>query len=791
MRHSFVARPRILALIESAAARRATFVCAPQGYGKTALLLEYASRVPSAYLALPKRASFARFVGDLARVVAGHAPGISLSFAGAYERALQRSDPAETLAQWFVGHVGDAACTIAIDDLHHGADEKVARFLVSAIERSPSSLRWLVGTESIDENIPISSWLAHGVASLPIGVDELQLDLPGAKKLAQRASSLRTAAEVERLHAATGGVLSDFVFLIRQPHAEDETNFERAAARTFASFDAMEREFVFRSMLLPALALALLERLDGPPSGEILKELRRTAPQIFEDDGIRYHSGFREFARVRLDALPEAERAEYVLGAARALESVGDVAGSLQILVERGDEAEIVRLVERHGFTWIEGEQAHVLHDALAAVGDEARQGHPSIMAVRAMIASLGGRYDVAESLFQRALSATDEPVQRLRIRYYYASDLMRRGRLDAIELLQPDETFFEAPVDLRIAVMSALGATYAIAGELELARKWVDRALDAVGDSRNRVLAARVHHQAAFVAMYAGDGQLAKRLAATASSLAEAVSAYEVAGGAYTVRYQLALDVDDDPRSAAAHLERVAAYGAKCGSVEKQLFAVAGAFEIAVERGDDEGVASLERELEQFDVQYSARTAMEGLLPAKALLLAGHGEFARAYRILNASADQQPTADRRAQRLAEIAVYAAGAGEFVDAGAAAVAAWRLTKQVPPHSIRSLRTRLFAALALVMLGRLSAPRMLVAGVRRDLPAGLPRLAAFVEAIEALIARRSGMRNHTALAAALETMHSLDFGGVARIVEALPSERVCAVGRPMREMAASA
>ena len=782
--YSVVSRPRILALLESQAERRATFVCAPRGYGKSVALREYAARVPSAFVALPACASLARFGGDLARAVAGHVPGISLSFAGAYERASQRPDPAATLAQWFVAAVGPAPITIVIDDLHAAAGTDVARFLVAAVERSEASLRWVVGTETIDEAIPMSSWLAHGLATVPLGAAEFRLDLEDATALAKRVKSIRSTREIERLLETTGGALGDFVFLIRQPANAEDTDFLCAATRALENLDSAEQAFLFATAPLPSLRAEFLERLE-PMQASMMRSLRRKAPHLFEADGARYHAGFRDFVRARLDLLEADARAEYFAGAARALEGAGDVAGAVQILIGARDEAAIVRLIVRHGFAWIEGEQSHVLHDALGALGDEARSAHATIMALRAMIASLGGRLDVAEALFQRALGKTSEPAERLRINYHYASDLMRRGRPDAIDLLQPDEHFLDAPAELRIAVMSALGAAYAIAGEMEQARKWVDRALAALAESRDRVLAARVHHQAAFVAMHAGDASTAKRLAAIASSLAEREAAYEVAGGAYSVRYQLALDVDDDPRSAAGYLARIALCAAKCGSVDKQLYAAAAGFDIAVERGDDEAIALLERELAQLDVQYSARTAMEGLLPAKALLLAGRGDFPRAYELLKSSAEQQPSDDRRALRFAEIAVYAAGSGASAEAGAAAIAALKFDKRAARVSIRSLRTRLFAALALVVLGRLNAPRLLVAGVRRDLPAGLPRLASFAGALEALIARRAGARNHRILAAALQTMHALDFGGIARVLESLPSRGVGALSSRLK------
>jgi len=372
-------------------------------------------------------------------------------------------------------------------------------------------------------------------------------------------------------------------------------------------------------------------------------------------------------------------------------------------------------------------------------------------------------------------------------MRYLYAVDLLRRGREDCVELLKPDEAFFDAPPEVRVAVMSALGAAYVITGRPVQGRKWVDRALASAKHLDDNILSARVHHQAAFVALQAGDGERAKALATIGADLAEREGVYEVAGGAYSVLYNAAKDIDDDLEAAAGYLERIAACGAKCGSVDKQLYAWLAAYEIAAERGDARAVAGIERELAEFDVQYSSRHVVQALLPAKALQLGTYGDFGRAHKILSSSAENQASEDRRALRLAEISFYAAAAGANEDAAASVTAAWRLIRR-HTSALQDLpvwRARTLCALTFTLLGRIRSPRLILAALRKEIPPRCARTLALVNAAEALVARRAGEQNYDVVVAALDELRRCQSGGFARLLETLPSRLVA----PLRRSAA--
>jgi ATP/maltotriose-dependent transcriptional regulator MalT len=781
---TFISRSRIVAEIEASRGRRAILIGAPTGYGKSCVLKEYADAdSSSALLSLAEKASFARFAGDLVHTLSTLAPGMRLSLTGAYERALQRSDPPDALAVWFARHLSNVSCTIIIDDLHNAGDPQIIRFVARAIERSTDAVRWIVASRSLDD-LPVASWLAHEIASIPLDESTLRLTLDEAKAIARELTPEIDAEMVARLHASTHGVVADFIFFARLAQrrpADTNLSYEAIAAQMYADFEEMEREFVLQTSLLPDLDAGAISRAAGPEALVILNGIRERFPEIF--DGTRYQSRFRQFVREKVTASEPEERQRLFVRAARTLESSGDVAGAIRLFAEVNDEGEILRLIDRYGFNSMESSRSYILHDALAALGDEARGASHSVLAVQGMMASFGGKLDVAESLFQNALNSCNVPAQRMRVRYLYAVDLLRRGRHDCIDLLKPDEAFFEAPAEVRVAVMSSLAAAHVLTGQMTVAQKWAERALSAAEGLNDPVLLARVQHQASFVALHSMDAEKAKRLASKAAEIAEREGVAEIAAASYSVLYAVAQDLEDDLEASASYLERIAACGAKCGSVEKQLYAWVAAYEIAIERGDARAALGVEREIGEFDVQYSGRLVMQALLPAKALQFAWYGDFSRAYNILSSSAEQQTSPDRQALRWAEIGLYAAAAGNTADATRAVTKSLRAIKSGDTGSnLRFWRARALCALTFLLLGRLRATRFVLSTLRRDMPEKFTRALAFLQAVEALLARRAGRRNYDDVITALDTLRRSQSGGLARLLEALPSAFVSPLER---------
>jgi len=759
-----VTRLPIRELTRSLGAQHVTILTAPEGYGKTRLLRDYARRYAGAYVGVTKHMSFARFAGALVKALSPFVPEIGLTLAGAHERALQAQDPAATLAGWFVRHLAGIRVTILIDDLHLAADPRIARFVVSAAERSPADCRWIVASEH-SRDLPLAAWMAHGIAGLPFDEQYFNLSAREAGEIAATVRPEAGAEEVERLRRFADGVVGDFVMLLRRPHdlEFDETEragrFEAHFERVYASLEPAQREAALEAALFPELG-------NGQLAG-----VRARFPHLFETDVPGYVPRFARFLRAKLASTKD--RSGLVLRVAQALEAGGQIAEALQLTIEAGDQGAILGIVERHGFASLESEHSHVLHDAIAALGDEARATDPAILALQGISAALGGHADVSEAYFQNALKVCKTKWERTRVRYWYGCELLRRGRPDALVVLQPDGEYDEIPAPLRTTIMSARAAGTAVQNEFETAHEWLDRAAETLEGVEDETVRARVYHQTAFVALREGNFGRAKEFAYAAATLAMRIGAFEVASGALSVLYNVAIDVDEDCSQAAEYLRQLALCGAKCGSVEKQFYALVAGYEIETERGNAAAAASIERDLGEFDVQYSARFATQALLPAQVLQLSWQGDFARAYRILASSAELHQDTERRSLRWAEIAMYAAAAGKTAEALAALHSARKLDRFPKATNVFLWRARTLGALTEVMLGKPQAAKAILERLECDVPAGRRRLRALVAAVGALADWRAGSADHVEVFGALERLRRDELGGYALLLEMLP------------------
>ena len=263
-----------------------------------------------------------------------------------------------------------------------------------------------------------------------------------------------------------------------------------------------------------------------------------------------------------------------------------------------------------------------ILHDAIANLSERARSSSPVALTIAAIAASLGNKLDVSESCFKSALSTCKDELQRCGVRFWWGADLMRRGRVEAIEILEAQTEPAGLSPFLRVVSRSALAAAYAMAGQDAKAKARIAPLMEEI-EKLDETLAARVYHQAAYVAMRGTRYAEAIRCANRSVEMSERIGAYETAAGALSILHNVSLVQDENVSNATEFLRRIGEFGAKLGSVDKQLFALANAFEIEVERGDEKAATALEEELRAFDVRYDTQAASRSGL-AGASLAAG-----------------------------------------------------------------------------------------------------------------------------------------------------------------------
>jgi len=286
-------------------------------------------------------------------------------------------------------------------------------------------------------------------------------------------------------------------------------------------------------------------------------------------------------------------------------------------------------------------------------------------------------------------------------------------------------------------------------------------------------IVQAQVYQHAAWVHLFIGDIRAARLLAPEAAQLAIQNGLQEIAASAYSILYNIAVDVDDNPPEGVRLLGNIRECGARTRNSRFELYAVTGLYDLAAESGDFERVKQLHAELREHEVTYGHDFASDSFLPAEALKLAANGEFSAAYQLLAPSAPRQTLMDDRfALRLAEIAIYAAAAGLKKEAREAEDSARATLDGISEKSLRTQRAQVYLALVAMLSGNEVATQSMLHSLRAEISPHA-RVRALLDSITVLWQYWKGSDNHDEFFRSLERLRERQLGGLASVIEALP------------------
>jgi ATP/maltotriose-dependent transcriptional regulator MalT len=772
-------RPRLGARADASLHNRLTILCAPAGFGKSVALstyLDVRNIAHATYHVQPADASIAAIARGIADALSATIPGLRASYASAIEYALQARKPHAEVALWFQRHVQDMQHTIVLEDAHHAtATEEGIALLETLIECAPQ-IRWIVSTRSV-ANLPVERWRAEGLAGEPIGIEELRLNKAEAYEIA--ASREFPSELVETLYEETQGWPLAFRIGTELPDAIPELAHARLRSaedayafliqRLLDSYDRDLRDLLLGASVIGTIDRDTLTRLGGASMWERLLEIARGGLLLsVQDDALRMHDLFRDFLETRLRS-QDTWQAAAANGAA-VLEDCGRIPEALRLFAKANSSSDVLRLCELHGFDLIEQGRADDLHAAIRVVPEAEQNQSAVVLALRGITESLRRRADIAQSWFLHALERASSPPVRAEIAYRYALELVHREHTAAIDVLEPYARSEGLPLSKTALIRCALATAYVLAGRFHDGRGMIEEALAVLPAGTEGPLQAKIQQHAAWVALFTGAIDDAKRYAGIAIEQAQRYGMYDVAARAYSVVYNIVYDIEDDPKTSAEILNAVLDCGLKGGNPQVRLFALFGMVDICAEMGEHDEMQRIHRMLESYELDYSHPAVSETLLAADALMRAGRGEFGEAYQVLVVSGERQITPDRRALRFSEIALYAGAARMRGSAESAIKEVLDALPQLDPNARRTVRTRLNAALTLQLLGeRLHALEILSATPATS----SKRLEAFRSAVLAIFERWEGSRNHTQLADALDALRAEYFGGLADVLAALP------------------
>lgn len=791
-----VSRERVVERIRRAGAHRIVLLLAEAGYGKSVAVrqvLEGEAEPHAFYRVAPQTTTLLGFLRGLTEALEPFVPGAHLSFTIAHERAMQSPLPHAELATWLGEHLRDVVVRIAIDDLHNATDDAIGDFLARAIDASPRAVRWLIATRPSKTFSP-ASWLAQREMDWPIDDSELRFTSGEVGQIAQSAGlALSPRAFDAVLRASDGWPSAAGLALL---HAETLPALEIATARTevydtlaklvFEALDQDAQRFLLETSVFPVMDHQVLH-VSGWNFQGLMDAPGWDGPYVEEVSAgqYRYDSLFRDFLLRTLQDLGGGHYREALVKAAVAYERGERIPDALRFYAQAGASAALSRLLALHGLALIEQGESDIVESAIAALSDDEQHGIPAILGLKAILDSHAARFDTAEAWFRLALHQLDDERLRLSLTYRYSLDLIRRGRMDCVEILEPAiSSALASNHELYPLLCCTLATAYVAMGRNDEARALVDRAIGTFGPSLSNAQRARAYHQAAYVALRCGEIRDAANYAHAVIEIAAPAGLYDLAARAYSILYEIAHVWDATPRKALEYIENVAAFAMRSGDAHVRAWALMGAYYIEAERGGGTIMTSIERSLNTADLLQMAEEATAALLPGQALRATWTGDFLHAYRLLAPTAAEQSGADRRGLRFAEVALYAAAAGLPDEAGAALAEARRELPEVG-RTKYGVQAIVFTLLTLSMLGDVEAWATLR---RKDsrLDGLSLSLSALVRIADLLHAHWAEKRNHAGVLAALADLRRHDLGGLATMIEALPanpSKRVSSASLP--------
>jgi len=426
----FVPRPRLVGQLGQGLAGPLTLVCAPAGFGKTALLADWArrGRRPVGWLSLDEADNDpARFWRHVVAALEGVRPGVAERIAPLL------GPPAPSSFEGLVtALINELAArpdevVLVLDDYHLVEAQPVHVSLGFLLEHPPPGLQLVVASRA-DPPLPLARLRAGG-------------------QLAElRAADLRFTPEeaAELLRAVVGPNLLDAAVGVLTARTEGwAAGLQLAALSLRGRVDAdgfvagfsgshryvldylaeevlerqpeQVREFLLETSVLERLSGELCDAATGRGDGQqLLERVERANLFLVPLDEVRgwwrYHQLFADLLRARLaqerpERVPQLHR-----NAAAWCEEHGLADDAVRHALAAGDAAWAARLVERHIDGLLLRSEGATLQRWLAALPPELVGSRPRLLLAQAVVALVSGHVEAVEGPLdaaERALAGT------------------------------------------------------------------------------------------------------------------------------------------------------------------------------------------------------------------------------------------------------------------------------------------------------------------------------------------------------------------------------------------------
>jgi ATP/maltotriose-dependent transcriptional regulator MalT len=430
----FVPRRRLVEALNQGLARGRVLVCAPAGFGKTALLADWArgSGRRVAWLGLDGGDSDpARFWRYAVAALDRARPGLAGRVGPPPPRSFEGLVTA--LINELAGDPGPDEVLLVLDDYHLVDSGPVHESVVFLLENLPPALRVVVSGRA-DPPLPLARLRARGqlaelrAADLRFTAGEAAAllgeaagpGLPGTAVAALVARTEGWAAGLQlaglslRGHADAAGFVAAF-------SGSHRFVLDYLADEVLDGQPGQVRAFLLETSVLERLSGELCDAVTGRSGSQtMLRDIERAGLFLVPLDEVRgwwrYHQLFADLLHARLQA-EQPGRVQALYRAAAAWCDEHDLADdAVRYALAAGDAAWAARLVERHVEALLGRSEGVTLRRWLSALPAQAVRERPRLCLAQAYGAAQGFQTEALEALLddaERAFAASgDEPYE-------------------------------------------------------------------------------------------------------------------------------------------------------------------------------------------------------------------------------------------------------------------------------------------------------------------------------------------------------------------------------------------
>jgi LuxR family transcriptional regulator, maltose regulon positive regulatory protein len=422
-RPGFLPRPRLLQRLAEGMADELVLLCTPAGFGKTALLGDWArcSPRPVAWLSLDASdndpTAFWRYV---AAALDGQGVGVGEPLAPLLGGP--RPAPPEAVVTALVNTLALHSDQVALvlDDYHLIQARPVHDGLAFLLEHLPRQLRLVLASRT-DPPLPLARLRARGQLA-ELRVADLRFTPEETAALLREAAGLELPADsVAALAARTEGWIAGLQLagLSLRNHPDPAGFITTFSGSHRYVLDYLTEEVLAQQpehLVAFLLETSMLERLSGPlcdavtgrADGQALLEALERAnlflvPLDEERRWWRYHHLFADLLRARLQQTDLERVPELHRNAAAWLERHGLLDDAIRHALAAGDTDWAARLVEQHAQAHYEQGEGATVDRWLTALPAGLVRARPRLLVAQAIWALIGGRVDQVAPLLQAA----------------------------------------------------------------------------------------------------------------------------------------------------------------------------------------------------------------------------------------------------------------------------------------------------------------------------------------------------------------------------------------------------